>query len=917
MKTGSILGSVIPPLRAHQQIASELTGARNLIELFIRHTPIAMAMFDQDMRYLALSDRWRRDYGLDADGVIGEHLYELMPEAQDAWRELHDRCLAGESMSSEDVFLRADGRRERMRWELQPWRTEDDDIGGLVMITEIVTDRRKVEQEARIRDAAMASAISPMAMFDMAGQTTYANHAFAEMLGYETADQLRGMGFESFWTREEDAARMWQTLIDTGRWIGTITALGRDGAVRVVQISSNLVRSAEGGAIGVMASCVDITAQRHTEAALNETERRLASLMDSLPSGFVFRCRNDLFWTMELVSKGCFEVLGYTPEALIDNQLAAFADLVHPEDEKRVRGEILEAVNRARPFQVSFRVVSRGGDVKWVMQQGTPQYAEDGEVLALEGVVIDITERVVANRNLDKEKERAEQYLDVAASIILSLDRRGTVSRFNRKGTEVIGYTEEDLVGNNWFDLLADPAEREEAKRAFGTIVDGGGEESPYLENQIRAKSGARRVIGWNLTRIRDDRGRVVSVLGSGEDLTHRREIERQLLQAQKMQAVGELTGGLAHDFNNLLMAVQGNIEFLKEQVAEGSDGERYVNSALKAVGRGAELTQRLLAFSRKQLLRPVPTSLNRLVADMSELLGRTLGTHVSIVTDLGEDVGHALVDPGQLESALLNLAINARDSMQDGGTLTIASSNLSVDSTPDARKRVLEPGDYVVLNVNDTGTGMAPDVLDRAFEPFFTTKDGKKGSGLGLSMVYGFVTQSGGHIEIASEVGDGTSVTIALPRAEATAEMSADPEDPIAAIAGGSETVLVVEDDDEVRTIIVDSLKSLGYDVRDAASASDARWMLHEGLRPDMVVTDVMQPRGMDGIELALAVRETAPDCAVLLVSGYAEDAIERNEELDEPFPLLRKPFSRADLAGRVRTLLDAQITSVEKLLG
>ncbi len=916
MSDGKGLGSVLAPLGQKKRIADELMSARALIQLFIRHTPIAMAMFDREMRYLAVSDRWRGDYGLGDRDVIGLNLYELMPEADAMWRELHDRCLTGESMSSEDVFLRADGQRERMRWELQPWRTDDDQVGGLVMVTEIVTERRKVEQEARIRDAAMASAISPMAMFDMSGQTTYANRAFAGMLGYDMADDLVGRGIDSYWSRREEAALVWQTLMDTGRWVGTVDAKGHEGARRVVQVSANLVHSAGGDPIGVMASCVDITAQRHTEAALNETERRLASLMDSLPGGFVFRCRNDLFWTMELVSKGCFEVLGYTPEALIDNRLAAFADLVHPEDEKRLRGEILEAVNRARPFQVSYRVVSRGGDVKWVMQQGTPQYADSGEVLALEGVVIDITERVVANRNLDREKERAEQYLDVAASIIMSLDREGHVSRFNRKGTEVIGFTEEELAGKDWFDLLVDDKEREEARRAFAAIVGGTGEDSPYLENEIRDKTGGRRVIGWHLTRIRDDGGRVVSVLGSGEDLTDRREIERQLLQAHKMQAVGELTGGLAHDFNNLLMAVQGNIEFLREEVANGSDAERYADSALKAVGRGAELTQRLLAFSRKQLLRPAPTSLNRLVADMYELLNRTLGSHINVVTDLDEDVGHPLVDPGQLENALINLAINARDAMPEGGTLTISSSNVQVNDALAARLRVLEPGDYVILTVTDTGTGMPQDVLDRAFEPFFTTKEVKKGSGLGLSMVYGFVKQSGGHIEMESEEGQGTTVSIYLPRADARAEQTPDLDPELAEVPGGSETMLVVEDDEEVRKLIVGSLKGLGYDVRDASSASDARWMLHEGLKPDMVVTDVMQPRGMDGIELALTVREDLPGCAVLLVSGYSEDVIERNGQLDEPFPLLRKPFGRKDLASRVRGLLDQRITSVETLL-
>ncbi len=915
MKRRGLLEKVLPPVAAYWNLAEEASSSRQLAQALIRHTPASIAVVDRDIRFLGVSDRWRREYGLGDRDVIGERLYEVMPDTEALWQDVHVRCLAGETLGSEDVFLRADGRRERLRWEVQPLRAPDGDVAGLVMITEVVTQQRNMEEEARIRHAAMASALSPLAMFDLQGVVTYANAAFADMLGYGDPENLTGQRAEALWGKPGEAARIWQTLIDTGRWIGVTNAMRLDGSVRVVQVSASLVRAPEGTPIGAIASCVDITAQREAEKALGESQRRLVTLMDNLPGGFAFRCRHDPFWTMEIVSKGCFEVLGYPPEALIENRMVAFATMIHPEDEKRMRREILEAINLGRPFQVSFRVITRKGDVKWLMQQGTPQITGRSAVQALEGVVIDITDRVVATEDLHREKARAEQYLDVAASVILAMDRQGKVTRFNRKGTEVTGFSEEELIGQNWFDTLVDPADRQEAKRAFAEIVAGDGEEKPYFENTIRGQSGQRRVIGWSLARIRDQSGYVVGVLGSGEDLTEQREIERQLLQAQKMQAVGELTGGLAHDFNNLLMAVQGNIEFLREAVSNDPAVERYVAAALKAVGRGAELTQRLLAFSRKQLLRPESTSINRLVADMTELLTRTLGPHIRIDNELAPDVWDALIDPAQLENALLNLAINARDAMKEGGTLSIMTSNETLHDIAAMRHPTLSPGDYVVITVRDTGTGMAPEVLDRAFEPFFTTKDSTRGSGLGLSMVYGFVKQSGGHIEIRSEIGQGTSVLLHLPRAiHAVSRALEDEDSGTTVIQGDGETILVVEDDDEVRIVIVGTLKALGYVVRQAPSAGEAQAMLDEGLRPHLLLTDVLQPHGKDGIQFAQEVHEAFPQCAILLMSGYTEDAMERNKKLEKPFALLRKPFGKAELSRQLRVQLDARVETIHR---
>lgn len=908
MGQGAILDNLLPSATSRRRLVEDLQLTGQLLDAFVRHTPASMALFDRDMRYLALSDRWRAEYGLGTRDVLGQCLYDVMPDTKTVWKDLHQQCLAGESLASEDIFLRADGRKERMRWELSPWRSGDSKIAGLVMVTEIITARKEIEEEARIRDAAMASAISPMVMFDLDGTVTYANNAFAGMLGYQTSREVVGVPIGSFWQRDEDSALSTQTLIDTGKWIGTMDAVGRDRMPLVLQVSANLVLDPDDNPIGAMASCVDLTGQREAEQALNESRRRLASLMDSLPGGFAFRCRNDLFWTMEMLSNGCFDVLGYPPEALIENKMIAYSSLVYPEDERQLRREILDAIDTGRPFQSSYRVITRKGDIKWMMQQGTPHFSKDGSAPMLEGVVFDITERVDANESLRRERDRAEQYLDVAASIIMALDRQGRVVRINRKGMEVTGYTEEVLIGRKWLDLMVDRAARNRFEKAFADLLGADGDRHVYLESHMTTQDGDDRVIGWNLAPVRDRRGNVAGLLGSGEDLTGRREIERQLLQAQKMQAVGELTGGLAHDFNNLLMAVQGNIEFLREQVGNRAGIQQYIDSALKAVSRGADLTQRLLAFSRKQLLRPEPTSLNTLITDMSALLGRTLGPHVKIQTRLSDGPAVATVDPAQLENAVLNLAINARDAMSDGGTLTIHIVDRVSDDVVVVGRQTLDPNDFVLVSVSDTGSGMASDVLDRAFEPFFTTKDPTKGSGLGLSMVYGFVTQSGGFVDIQSVPDRGTDVRLYLPRASEEQAAAARDEEDTEVMTGGSECILVVEDDAEVRGVIVVTLEGLGYQVLQADSADGVDRLLMDGHRPDLLLTDVMQPHGQDGIELAQIVQSRCPDCSILLMSGFAEDAIERNNRLGVPFPFMRKPFARRELAQRVRYLMDQE---------
>jgi nitrogen-specific signal transduction histidine kinase/CheY-like chemotaxis protein len=390
------------------------------------------------------------------------------------------------------------------------------------------------------------------------------------------------------------------------------------------------------------------------------------------------------------------------------------------------------------------------------------------------------------------------------------------------------------------------------------------------------------------------------------EEIAERERVEDALRQSQKMEAVGQLTGGLAHDFNNLLTGIMGSLELLQARVLQGrvNDIERYATAAQGAAKRAAALTHRLLAFSRRQTLDPKPTNVNRLVAGMEELIRRTVGPEIVLEPVAGGGLWITLVDPSQLENALLNLCINARDAMVGGGKLTIETGNRWLDERA-ARERELPPGQYVTLCVSDNGTGMTPDVVARAFDPFFTTKPIGMGTGLGLSMIYGFARQSGGQVRIYSEVGQGTMVCLYLPRHLG----EADEPDPPAELAGAprasqNETVLVVDDEPTVRMLVTEVLEELGYTAIEAADGAVGLKVLHSKARIDLLVTDVGLP-GMNGRQVADAARAIRPGLKVLFITGYAENAVLSHGHLEPGMHVLTKPFAMEALASRIKDLI------------
>jgi PAS domain S-box-containing protein len=508
-------------------------------------------------------------------------------------------------------------------------------------------------------------------------------------------------------------------------------------------------------------------------------------------------------------------------------------------------------------------------------------------------------ERQVEERT--RERDRTWQNSQDLLAIVGS---DGHFLAVNPAWTTILGWAPGEVVGRGHV-AFSHPDDRLASDAAYRRALQG---PLRQYENRVRHKDGTYRWVSWVATADGD------RVYASGRHITAEHEARQalenaqdQLRHAQKMEAVGQLTGGLAHDFNNLLAAISGSLELMQLRIGQGRprDIERYVNMAQQAAKRAAALTHRLLAFSRRQTLDPRPTDVNRLIVSLDDLLRRSVGPTVEIEMVGAGGLWTTLVDPNQLENAVLNLCINARDAMPDGGRITIETANKWFDATA-ARERDLAPGQYVSLCVTDTGTGMSAETIKRAFDPFYTTKPLGEGTGLGLSMIYGFVRQSGGQVRIYSELGQGTTMCLYLPRShmeEAAEDESCAPKADMASAAG--ECVLIVDDEPAVRTLVVDVLADLGYEAIEAADGASGLAILESKVRIDLLVTDVGLPKGMNGRQLADAARVGRPDLKILFITGYAENAVVGNGHLEPGMHLLTKPFAIDVLASRIRDVI------------
>lgn len=506
-------------------------------------------------------------------------------------------------------------------------------------------------------------------------------------------------------------------------------------------------------------------------------------------------------------------------------------------------------------------------------------------------------------RALADSELRAMAMMENAEAMVFIKDLEGRYLFVNRHVEQVMGLRKEDLIGHTNFDKL--PADVALAvSQVDQRIIATGKPERSEKTIRRRGSDDARNYLMIKFP-LRDSSGRITGLGGIASDVTEARRTEERLRQAQKMEAVGQLTGGIAHDFNNLLAVIIGNLELLLGDIKTDGPSRRSAESAFAASERGAALTQRLLAFSRQQTLQPVALDLNATVEGIHQMLARTLGEQITIKTLACQDLWSCEADASQIENALLNLAINARDAMPSGGNLTIETANVHLDQEYATSQIDLNPGDYVMIAVADSGEGMSLETQQRAFDPFFTTKAQGKGSGLGLAMVHGFVKQSGGHVAIYSEIGHGTTIKIYLPRSQGETSGQAVPVEQEPNPSGQSERILVVEDDEAVRALTVTQLTALGYEVLEAEDGPSAIALAKELDHLDLLLTDVVLSGGMSGVEVAKTLGEMMPGLGLVHMSGYTANAISHQGRVDKGIRLLNKPFRRSQLAKVLREAL------------
>ena len=606
--------------------------------------------------------------------------------------------------------------------------------------------------------------------------------------------------------------------------------------------------------------------------------------------------------TVAAASRSFYRAFVLTPEQVIGRSLFEIGN--RDWDIPTLKTLLTDVASRhaiVEDHEIAHRFPSLGERVLLCNARRIDSADDDFVMLAID----DITARRRAETTLRNSEARLRAMIETAVDGIIIIDAGGKVLLYNSAAEHLFGHAAEDVIGNNVSMLMASPDR---------------GQHDAYLQRY--RQTGERHIIGigrevsgqrkdgttfpLDLSVSEYNESGEAIFVGVVRDLSERRETEIKLRQAQRMEAIGQLTGGIAHDFNNLLTVVMGNLEMLEMRAGDEDRLQRLIRPAREAAELGADLTDRLLAFGRRQPLTQSVLNLNDIVLGMSQMLRSASGEAVQLSTVLANELGRTEIDPSQFENALLNLAINARDAMPDGGSLVIETANAVIDDTAAAMLDDLTPGDYVMLSVSDTGEGMTSDVRERAFEPFFTTKGAGTGTGLGLSMVYGFAKQSNGHALIYSEPGVGTNVKLYFPRVAGDPTATTTRASAGSTPSGQGETILVVEDDPRVRAVTLNRLRELGYRTIEAKDGPAALSVLESDRTIDLLFTDIVMPGGLSGTDLTVIAHRLRPGLKVLFTSGYAEPAILQEHGQIDAAELLRKPHTLSELATKLREALD-----------
>jgi two-component system, cell cycle sensor histidine kinase and response regulator CckA len=999
-------------------------GGNMEYQALIEAAPDAIVVITRSGTIALVNMKAEKLFGYRRDELIDQPAEILIsPHFRGQHSDQHSRFLAAFSerptVAGLDLFgLRKDGSEFPAEIRLSPLDTQN----GIFICSAIrdISKRSRTEEDLRRLASIVAGSDDAIIGKRLDGIITSWNAGAERMYGY-LANEAIGKPVSMLVpiNRPDEIPEVLERL-KRGEIVDHFETLRvrNDGKVFHIEITVSPIRDAMERIVGASSIGRDISERKRREGGLS----RLAAVVESSDDAIIGKTLEGIIISW---NAGAEHIYGYSAAEMVGKSMKILA----PPDRCMEIVEILEKVKRGEKVR-QFETIHMRKDGKQIQIALTisPIMDEMRQISGVSAIGRDITERKQMDVTIRKERDRAQQYLDIIDVILLALDLEGRITLINRKGCSTLGWEERELLGRDWIDACLPARTQDVLRRSFDNLLAG---DLAYVENPVLTKSGEERMIGWRNSLLRDDAGRVIGTLSSGEDITERKraeqdllksearartlvesniigiatgdlkgrmidangaflglvgftrdnllsgemrwdtltppeyhasdqraveqlrttgvaspwekqffrkdgsrisvligvttrvaadgdiecvsfvldiserkQLEQQLRQAQKMEAVGRLAGGIAHDFNNLLGVIIGYSEIVEERLGQSDPLRPKVEQIKKAGQRAATLTRQLLAFSRQQVLEPKVLDLNAVVADTLKMLQRVLGEDIELIMVPEPELGRIKADQGQIEQIIMNLAVNARDAMPHGGKLTISTTNEDLDEVYARQHPAVVPGFYVMFAVSDTGCGMDRPTQTRIFEPFFTTKEVGKGTGLGLATVYGVVKQSGGYIWVYSEPGRGSTFKIYLPRI-GDALTASEPGKSGKETGRGWETILLVEDAQPLRELAHELLENSGYTVLEAANGAEAIQVAEQQQGPiHLLLTDAVMP-GMDGPKVAECITRIYPGIKVLYASGYTDDAIVHHGVLDSGITLLQKPFTHATLTNKVREVL------------